>query len=564
MGAFSMKPFLRPMRGLLLVGLALSCAATLSGFGLLFLSGWFLAAAAAAGLGGITAQNMFNMFTPAAGVRFFAIMRILSRYLERLATHDAALRATGELRTWCFRRLIPRSVPLVMLSRSGDLLSRFVHDTEIAGQYPLDVLLPRLSAMICAVVVTGVTAVFDLCAAAFLALGLFAGGVILPLLTGALTARRIDEEARETEELRSDILESLQGMADLLFCGAAGRKLASVAERQARLNRLSFGVAVRASFVRQMLPVLTVLTALAVIAAATTTFEAGLLSGPELPMLALGALAAFEIVAPLTEARMALSRYRRAAKRVGEVCALPCPVDEIAEAPLPPGFALDLRDVSLRFGGPNGHDVLRHLSLSLGEGERVAVTGPSGAGKTTLIRLIVRLLDPDCGQVRLGGTALTELTTQELSHRIGVLMQAPHLFQGTLRRNLLIACPTATESDMMHALATVGLADEVRQMPEGLDTPCGEQGVRLSGGQLRRFAAAQILLRRPDVLVLDEPTESLPPEAGRALMKGMLEALPGASVLCITHRPEPLAFMDKIYRLEKGHLIPEGVSAMTP
>ncbi|QDH14968.1 thiol reductant ABC exporter subunit CydC [Oecophyllibacter saccharovorans] len=562
--SLDMKPFLRPMRGLLLLGLALSCLATLSGFGLLFLSGWFLAAAAVAGLGGAAAQNAFNMFTPAAGVRLFALTRILARYLERLATHDAALRATGELRSWSFRRLIPRSVPLVILTRSGDLLSRFVQGTEVVGQYPLDVLLPCLNALLCAVVVVAVTALFAPAAGAVLAIGLMLGGVVLPWLTGLLTARAIEREAAATDVLRSDILECLQGMADLLSCGAAGRRLDSVAARQGEIRQLSFTIALRANLVRQMLPMLAVLAVLAVLLVSDRGFLAGTLQAPELPMLALGCLAAFEIVAPLNEARMARSRFQRAARQVKEVCSLPCPVKEIPEAGLPTGFGLELRDVSFRFlppgstkPGRHDRDLLRHLNLRLEEGERVAIVGPSGAGKTTLIRLVMRLLDPTEGQVFLDGVDLRRLTTLELSRPIGVLMQNPHLFQGSLRRNLLIACPQATESDMQQALSVVGLADEVRQMPGGLDTPCGEQGVRLSGGQLRRFAAAQILLRRPRVLVLDEPTESLPPEAGRALMANMLEALPGASVLCITHRPEPLAFMNRVYRLENGRLIAE-------
>ncbi|MXV45037.1 thiol reductant ABC exporter subunit CydC [Saccharibacter sp. 17.LH.SD] len=557
--SFSIRPFLYHARGPLLIGLCLSCLATLANFGLLFLSGWLLAGAAAAGLGGVITQNMFNMGLPAVGVRFFATVRIVARYAERLVTHDAAFRVTGQLRTHSFQTLIPRSESLATRTRSGDVLTRFVNDTEKLGQFPLDVLLPTLSATFCSTVSVGITAYFSPSAACALAGGLLIGGLLLPWMIGRLTDHLAQANTQRSTVLHNDILETIQGMADLLCCGAAPRQLARITAHQTQLNRQTFAHALRCNIIRNILPILSIVCVLSVIACAAHGLETGQLNGPELPMLGMGALASFEMIAPLMEARLAQERFRQAALRSEELCSLPVltPPPQTTTA-LPSARELSFDQVSLRFHEEN---LLKDISFSLQPGERIAVTGSSGAGKSTLARLAVRLIDPDQGRITFGGTPLTRFTTEDLSEHIGMLTQTAHLFQGSIKRNLLMACPTATDAQIHQALVAVGLDEEINAMPNGLETLCGDHGVRLSGGQARRLSAAQILLRRPTLLVLDEPTESLPPTTGVALMEGLLTALPEASVLCITHRPEPLSFMHRILHLECGHLTEKGGDA---
>lgn len=555
--SFSIRRFLRQTRGVLWAGLVLSCLASLANFGLLFLSGWLLAGAAAAGIGGIVTQNLFNIGLPATGVRFFATVRIVARYAERLVTHDAALRVTGALRVWSFQTLAPRSESLATHARSGDVLTRFVRDTEQLGQFPLDVWLPTGTALIGSIVAIGVTSTFSPASGMALAIGLTLGGVLLPWLIGALTDRLSKAERDSTTQLHNDVLETVQGMADILCCGGEQRRLTHMLNQQERLNRLTFSQALRANSVRYLLPLLSMVCVLAVLAYAARALQAGALTTPEVPMLAMGALAAFEMVAPLMDARLAYERFRQASERAASLCALPIATAEpTAEPALPATTDLQLSDVSVH---KEGRTVLDRVTLSLPAGQRCAITGPSGAGKTTLVRLVARLIDPDHGHITLGQQPLTAWTTETLAQQIGVLTQTPHLFQGSVRRNLLMANPSATETQMLDVLTTVHLREDVDAMEDGIDTLCGEQGVRLSGGQARRLALAQILLRRPAVLVLDEPTESLPPDMGIALMHSLLAALPTSSVLCITHRPEPLAFMDRVLCLENGHLRPQHI-----
>ncbi|WP_018980555.1 thiol reductant ABC exporter subunit CydC [Saccharibacter floricola] len=553
--AFSIRPFLRQARGVLFAGCVLSCLASLASFGLLFLSGWLLAGAAAAGIGGIVAQNMFNITLPAAGVRFFATVRIVARYGERLITHDAALRVTGKLRVWSFKTLAPRSESLATQARSGDVLSRFVHDTEQLGQFPLDVGLPVGTALVGALVAVGVTSLFNPASGLVLAIGLSVGGLALPWLIGVLTDPLSQKQRENTARLHADMLETLQGMADILANGAAQRCMGRLHQRQTTVNRLILGQAWRSHIVRQLLPILTMLCVLGVLFCASEALQAGHLTTAQLPMLAMGVLAAFEMIAPLMEARLAYERFVQAAQRAGALCALPIATPEPSTpVALPQHAPLALRHVQLSLGG---HKVLNDVTFSLAPGERCAITGPSGAGKSTISRLIMRLIDPDHGSVTLGDKPLNHFTTEQLSHEIGMLSQTPHLFQGSVRRNLLMADPQATEAQMIAALHIVDLHEEVNAMPQGLDTLCGEHGTRLSGGQMRRLALAQIVLRRPSFLVLDEPTESLPPSMGTHIIDNVLAALPQAGVLCITHRPEPLPFMNRVFRLHNGALIAE-------
>lgn len=544
---------MRPVRGLMLAGFVLACLAQMASFGLLFLSGWLLAGAAVAGLGGVVTQNLFNLFLPAAGVRFFATTRILARYAERLVTHDAALRVVSLLREWSFARLIPRS-PLLTGCRSGDVLARFVSDTDRLGQYPAEVLLPFGVAAVSGIVAIGVTACFSVPVALVLAGALLVAGGLIPLLTGRKTDQTQTALAEASDGLRADLVETIQGLGDIALCGATHRTVQALAARQTALDAAQFRLASFSHAARQSVTFLAVLTAVAASGLAAQALRQDALSAAELPMLALGCLAAFEPVAGLVTARQAAGRAKISAYRVGALCDSPVPVCQPENsAEVPAHVPLEMRDVFVTLPG-SSIPVLRGCSLTLHPGERIAVTGASGAGKSTLVRTLMRLADYQSGSVLLGGVELNRFSTQVLSQTIAVLSQNFHLFQGSIRRNLLIAAPDADEDSMWSALKAAQCDGEVRAMDQGLDTLTGEHGTCLSGGQARRLAVAQVLLRRPDILLLDEPTEGLSPEAGSALIASLLEALPDAAVLCITHRPEPLAFMDRIVRLEAGEI----------
>ncbi|GAD11670.1 ABC-type transport system (plasmid) [Gluconobacter frateurii NBRC 103465] len=498
-------------------------------------------------------RNLFNLFMPAAGVRFFATARILTRYGERLVTHDAALRSVSVLRSWVFERLIPRST-LLTDNRSGDVLGRLVSDTEIVGQFPIDALMPFGIAAVCGTVSVVVITVFSLQAGLLMVLALLLSGVAVPVLVG----RKVDNDMECLAELgdnfRADLVEAVQCAGDITLCGAVARTVEALNATQTLFGKTQLRSLAWSHASRQAVAFIAALAVGGVMMIGARALQSRSLSAPELPMLILGTLAAMEFVSGVVPARQALARARVSIRRLMTLCEARPPVAEVENVwDGADVTGLVMRNVRFGYAGSR-KTVLQDCSLSIHPGERVGIVGPSGAGKSSLIRLLLRLEEYQSGCIYWGGADLKQLDTQALSTQIGVLSQDFHLFQGSVRRNLLLARPDATDEEMWTALSSACLVDEVRLMENGLDTPVGEHGMRLSGGQARRLAAAQIILRRPPWVILDEPTEGLPPEKGRDLIASLLAALPSATVLCITHRPEPLVFMQRVLRLEDGRL----------
>ncbi|GCD52703.1 thiol reductant ABC exporter subunit CydC [Acetobacter pasteurianus] len=547
--AVLMKPIQREM----LIGLALAVVASLANFGLLFLSGWLLAAAAVAGLGGIVAQNAFNIFLPAVGVRFFATVRILARYLERVVTHDATLRFIGRVRAWSFERLAPQAPAALAQQRSGDMLFRFVSDTDRMGQFYLQVMLPFAAAAICCTAYVVITGLFSLLVALVLGGGLLLCGTIIPLITAKLSAHATAQISLQQDMMHADLTEILQGMGEFMFLGAAGSVQKHIADQQANICLCRQKILLLEGGARCLSTIIGTLSAVAMLALATHAYHAGTLSAACLPMLALGGLAAFDVVGPLPAAWQLLGHVRVAARRVFAVCDQPpcVPAPAAKASPVQP---LDLCFCNLGMRYPEAkHWALRHANLLIRQGEHVALVGPSGAGKSTLINLLFRFYDYQEGTASFGNVDLKNVDADVMAHHVGVVAQDYHLFQGSIRRNLMIACPNATEEKMWRALQIAQLAEFVRAEPAGLDTLIGEEGVRLSGGQARRLAIAQVVLRAPAWIILDEPTEGLDTQTEQELMTALLSALPPqATIMCMTHNPAVAGLMDRIVRVEDG------------
>ncbi|MGX7345331.1 thiol reductant ABC exporter subunit CydC [Acetobacter pasteurianus] len=547
--AVLMKPIQREM----LIGLALAVVASLTNFGLLFLSGWLLAAAAVAGLGGIVAQNAFNIFLPAVGVRFFATVRILARYLERVVTHDATLRFIGRVRAWSFERLAPHAPAALAQQRSGDMLFRFVSDTDRMGQFYLQVMLPFAAAAICCTAYVVITGLFSLPAALVLGAGLLLCGTIIPLITAKLSAQATAQISLQQDMMHADLTEILQGMGEFMFLGAAGGVQKHIADQQANIRLCRQKILLLEGGAHCLGTIIGTLSAVAMLALATHAYHAGALSAACLPMLALGGLAAFDVVGPLPAAWQLLGHVRVAARRVFAVCDQPpyVPAPVVKVSPVQP---LDLCFCNLGMRYPEAkHWTLRHANLLIRQGEHVALVGPSGAGKSTLINLLFRFYDYQEGTASFGNVDLKNVDADVMAHHVGVVAQDYHLFQGSIRRNLMIACPNATEEKMWRALQIAQLAEFISTEPAGLDTLIGEGGIRLSGGQARRLAIAQVVLRAPAWIILDEPTEGLDAQTEQELMTALLSALPPqATIMCITHNPAVAGLMDRIVRVEEG------------
>jgi ATP-binding cassette subfamily C protein CydC len=279
--------------------------------------------------------------------------------------------------------------------------------------------------------------------------------------------------------------------------------------------------------------------------------RAGDIAGTFLAVVPLVAFAAFEGVAPLGDAARQTEVSRAAAIRTFALSdAEPHVVDPIQPA-TPAGTSIAFRDVSFRYS-QDAAMALDRLTFELPEGGRVAIVGSSGAGKTTVVNLLLRFWDPDDGSITLGGQDLRGLRLNDLRGRLGVVPQHPFLFNGTLRDNLLVADGAATDPELLEACGRAHLGSFIASLDDGLDTAVGENGLKLSGGERQRVAIARAFLRDAPILILDEATANLDRETERAVLRELDAFARDRSLLIVTHRPAPLALADDVVRLDRA------------
>jgi thiol reductant ABC exporter CydC subunit len=493
------------------------------------------------------------------GVQFFALARGLLRYGERLAAHDAALRVLAGVRVRIYERLerlAPAGLPAF---RSGDLLARLVGDVDSLQ----DLLVRVLPPFAIALVVGAGTVAFLLAllpaAAVIVLLGLLVASTAVPWLTARLAEHRAARQARARGDLTAHVVDLLAGAAELEVNGAMGAargrasaldaELTAIARSGARTAGIGQGLATAAMGASMWGSL-----AVGVAAVADGRLHDVLLTG-----LALIPLAAVELVSGLPAATQALAGVRRSGERLDAVMRAPAPVREpVSPTGLPPGpRAIAVRGLRCRHAGQCDW-ALDGIDLDLAPGARVGVVGASGAGKTTLAWTLLRFIDYVSGSVRLDDVELDRLDSEDVRRVVGMVAQDAHVFDGSVEANLRLARPSASEPELLCALAQVRLLEWVRELPAGLASEMGERGARMSGGQRRRLTLARALLAGFPVLILDEPCEHLDAATADAILADLLEATRGRSLLLITHRLAGLQGFDEIVVLDRGRVVERG------
>lgn len=541
-------PLFKPHARRLAIALLLSLITLAAGTALLGVSGWFLTATALTALG-----VSFNLFAPSAMVRGFSFIRILSRYFEKLVGHNATLTLLSDLRRWLFAALFPR-LPLADRSlRHGDLVTRMTADIDALDTIFLLAIGPFLAALVLGGAVSAVLFAI-LPQAAWIYLGAIVTSVIvIPAILARATKRLGRDAVEAAATLRAHVLDAIAGHDDLVAFGQTGfvaARFDAASNALARLrNRQGLTTTVAAGAVQAV----TGLALLAIVFVGLNAVEAGTMDGPVLAGLVFASLGSFEATSVIVRSIGKLGASLASAERLHQIATAPVAINDPARpVPCPASGTIEFETVT--FAYPNAEPVLCNLSLGVAPGEHVAISGPSGVGKSSLLHLMLRLHDPQAGAIRIDGIDIRDIAQADLHAHVALLSQDSPIFLDTVRNNLLIARPEATDADLYAALGTARLETTIRALPKGLDTIVGETGATLSAGQARRLCLARTLLAPASIVLLDEPTAGLDRETELALFADFPDALAGRTVLLATHASLPEATPFKKLVLTGGRL----------
>ncbi len=531
----------KPYWSWVVLGILLSLITVMANITLMAVSGWFIASMAIAGVAGAS----INYFSPAAVIRAMAILRTGGRYTERLVTHEATFRLLSTLRVSFYQRLEPLVPAGLEDLQSGDILSRILADINTLENFYIRVIVPMSVAALATLIITWVVSAYSSTLALTLLLMLAMAGVLLPLLIGKLGVKPGRQNVERNTQLRTQVIDGVQGLAELTLCGALQQQAVQVRDASERLIQTQTDMGRVSGLAQSGLTLLSNTALWLVMILAIPLVSSQAIEPAELAMLGLLSLAAFEAVMPLPEAFRLLGQIHTAAARLFELSDRPVPVQQPQQAARTPSrFDLSIRDLNFRYR-EKGQLVLENFNLDLPMGHKVAIVGESGAGKSSLIQLLLRNRQAETGQISFGGRRLEDYHSDQLHDWIAVVPQQVHLFNTTIRQNLLLAKPQATEAELHRACVIAQLDDFIAQQPEGYETWVGETGVKLSGGQARRIAIARALLRDFQLLILDEPGEGLDSRTEMNMIEALLPALDGRSMLLITHNRSVLRLMDE-------------------
>ncbi|HDR2471969.1 TPA: cysteine/glutathione ABC transporter ATP-binding protein/permease CydC [Enterobacter soli] len=538
---------------MLTLGIVLAIVTLLASIGLLTLSGWFLSASAVVGVAGLYS---FNYMLPAAGVRGAAITRTAGRYFERLVSHDATFRVLQHLRIYTFSKLLPLSPAGLARFRQGELLNRVVADVDTLDHLYLRVISPLVGAFVVIVVVTLGLCTLDV------TIALTLGGIMLltlfllpPLFyrAGKPTGENL---TRLRGEYRQQLTSWLQGQAELTLFGASQRYRARMESTELNWHEAQRRQSELTAFSQALMMLIGGFAVVAMLWMASGGVGGNTQPGALIALFVFCALAAFEALAPVTGAFQHLGQVIASAVRITQITEQEPEVQFHAQqTAVPAQVALQLQDITFAYAGQT-QNALEGINLSVSAGARIALLGRTGCGKSTLLQLLTRAWDPQHGNILFNDVPLREFSEHALRRTVSVVPQRVHLFSATLRENLRLAAPEASDDVLSAMLERVGLHKLLED--DGLNSWLGEGGRQLSGGELRRLAIARALLHDAPLMLLDEPTEGLDATTESQILDLLANAMVGKTVIMVTHRLRGLASFDQIIVMDNGHIIEQG------
>ncbi len=529
-------------------GVILSFLAFVASICLLAVSGWFLSATALAGLTLMTSQT-FNFFTPGAAVRGFAIMRTATRYFERVINHDATFRLLARLRTNCFEKLQPLAADLQVRYQQGDILNRLTSDIDTLDQLYLSIFSPFICATLTCCFVVILTLFFSGTVALVLGIAFLVCLTVLPPVFYALGNASGQTLIDKTSQLRIAIVDYINAYTEIIVNNAGGDYRSAIIEKQKMMHQMQEKMAYLTGLASALSTVASGLTLIIILYFIIGAVSHRLFNGPIAAMLTLATIASFEAIAPLPSAMQILGKVKRSATRINELTQQKPAVVFPSQSSenFNPASEVDIEFNDLCYQYSNSpYPVLDHFSFKVRPREKIAITGHTGCGKSTLVNLLTRSDKLQHGSIQINGINIDTLTEPHIRKLMSVMPQRIHIFSGTLRDNLRIACHNASDQYLESILSQLDLTEKNTGLT--LNSWIGEGGRTLSGGEARRVGVARVLLQNAPIVLLDEPSEGLDIVTEQKVLSTLVNYCQNRTVIAVTHKPAILAYMDKIIR----------------
>lgn len=596
------KPFFARYAHILALTLFLGLLAFVFAGALMFTSGYMISLAATLPL------TVLVLHLPSLFVRIFGIGKPILQYFERLASHDWVLRMTSQLRRKLYQTIERRSSALRSQRRLGEALGLLSEDIGHIQDLYLRTILPLVSAWLLYLVAIIALGFFTVPVACAMALMLGVAVFVMPLVSVCVNGARLMRAKTVTSKLYDDLSDNILGVSDWVFSGRSADYLGRYKGLQQQARRIDEEVKRHNRIRDVLLQVLFGLCAVILLLWASSTFASqesasGLAAtlasfgNENAPAYAANWIAAFvlcffpliEAFSPVPTAALGVVTHGNAIANLNEYsrenapehntpfdasdltkthisgnyeAAVSCDIktnetagaagvvreSDASSADAP--YDIRFEGVSFSYPGTD-KDVLRNLNLAIPHGCVVAVLGRSGAGKSTFASLLRGEGAPRSGRILIGGKDAACQNTSN-TRLVGVIQQSPHIFNQSLRENLLIGKGSATDDELWNVLERVGLRARAEQLPNGLDTIVDESGKSFSGGERHRVALARILLAKTPIVILDEPFAGLDPATEQALLETMLATLKDSTVILITHHLQGVSHADRVLFFENG------------
>lgn len=522
-----------------------------SGIGLMMTSSYLIAKAA-------LQTPIYQLQVAIVGVRFFGISRGIFRYLERYISHNVTFKLLAKFRVWFFKSLIPLVPSKTIDLSSGDLLSRSIEDIESIEHIFVRVISPPFIFVATSVLMFGLLSIFSLTYSLIFIFMFFTSAMGIPLLTFLLSNKTGKEIISLKSKLKEFSIDNIQGLSELIFYNQKENLINDfdllnnkLIKAETRMNNIQ-------SLHESLTGLMMNLTVIVMLLTAIPDVTNGILEGVYLSVISIGIMASFEAVAQIPQAFQYLGKSTEAGNRLFKITETSNQrLDQNTVTEFPSDYNLRLDNISFSYNTKT--NALANISFSVNPGEKVAIVGASGAGKSTLVNILTKLWDYNSGDIFLGSLNYKNISDDRIRNIISVVPQKVHLFTGTIKENLLVAKPDATDDELMLALSKVNLETLVNSLPEKLNTNIGELGKKLSGGESKRLTIARALLKNSQIIIFDEINSHVDNLTEKKILETVSKIPKDKSILFITHRIVQMEMFDRIIVFSNGKIVESGL-----